>query len=252
MNSKYGGQLIYSARDEHGPIEVVEIKQKLRSLHFGNKTQQASMFLYNPVLLMHKYTQAMLTSLCWHSPDQVLVLGVGGGSIPKFLLHYYPVIEIDAVELRPEVIRIAREYFSLCEDKRLSIHHGLAQDFLNSTNHKSNYDLILVDLFLTAREKDISVDISEQFMQLDKLLSTEGTLCMNVIGNNIEQFSGLNEMRRVFGDRLYAMPVDKSNIILLATNSEIPAEEDIDFTSLEKKLSLPFRQYYDKLTAIKV
>lgn len=250
MNSKYGGQLIYSTRDEHGPIEVVEIKQKLRSLHFGNKTQQASMFLYNPVLLMHKYTQAMLTSLGWRSPDKVLVLGVGGGSIPKFLLHYYPSIEIDAVELRPEVVRIASEYFSLYEDKRLSIHHGLAQDFLNSTSHESNYDLILVDLFLTTNEKDISVDISEQFIQLDKLLSTEGTLCMNVIGNNIEQFSGLNQMRRVFGDRLYAMAVDKSNIVLLATNSEIPAEEDIDFTSLEKKLGLPLRQYYDKLTVI--
>ena len=208
------------------------------------------MFLYNPVLLMHKYTQAMLTSLCWKTPEKVLVLGVGGGSIPKYLLHYYPAVEIEAVELRPEVIRIASEYFGLHEDQRLSIHHGLAQDFLNSTSHESYYDLILVDLFLTAREKDISVDISEQLIQLDKLLSSEGILCMNVIGNNIEQFAGLNEMCRTFGNRLYAMAVDKSNIILLATNSQIPAEEDIEFTSIEKKLGLPFRQYFDKLIAI--
>lgn len=247
MNSKYGGQLIYATRDEHGPIEVVEIKQKLRSLHFGNKTQQAAMFLYNPVLLMHKYTQAMLTSLCWKTPEKVLVLGVGGGSIPKYLLHYFPTIDIDAVELRPVVTRIAHEYFSLYKDERLHIQHDRAERFLNNTQHDSQYDLIIVDLFLTTREKDISVDISEQFAQLDKLLTSDGILCMNVIGNNIASFHGLHEVRRVFGERLYSMAVDKSNIVLLVSNGEIPLEDNIDFTAREKRLDLPFRQYYDKL-----
>ena len=39
------------------------------------------MFFYNPNLLVHKYTQAMLTPLCWRLPENVLVLGVGGGSM---------------------------------------------------------------------------------------------------------------------------------------------------------------------------
>lgn len=247
MKSKYGGQLIYATRDEHGPIEVVEIKQKLRSLHFGNKTQQAAMFLYNPVLLMHKYTQAMLTSLCWKIPQKVLVLGVGGGSVLKYLLHYFPSIEIDAVELRPEVTRIAHEYFSLYSDERLQIQHGHAEEFLNKSQKDSQYDLIIIDLFLTTKNKDISVDISEQFTQLDMLLTHDGILCMNVIGNNIAQFHGLDDMRRIFGKRLYAMAVDKSNIVLLVSNAEIPAEDNIEFTAREKKLELPFRQYYDKL-----
>ncbi|TNF33568.1 MAG: hypothetical protein EP315_08230 [Gammaproteobacteria bacterium] len=247
MTSKYGGQLLYATRDEHGPIEVVEVKQKLRSLHFGNKTQQAAMFLYNPILLLHKYTQAMLTSLCWQTPKRVLALGLGGGSIPKFLLHHYQQIHIDVVELRPQVTRIAAEYFSLYEDPRLSIHHGRAEDFLATTTHDARYDLILVDLFLTANEKDIAVDISQQLNTLDSLLSLDGTLCMNVIGNNIEQFAGLAAMRQVFAGRLYGMAVDRSNIVLLATNHVIPPEEQINFTALEKRLNLPFRQYYDQL-----
>lgn len=250
MNSKYGGQLIYATRDEYGPIEVIEIKQKLRSLHFGNKTQQAAMFLYNPVLLMHKYTQAMLTSLCWNEPEKVLALGVGGGSIPKYLLHFFPRLEIEAVELRPEVSRVAREYFNLYENKRLQIHHCSAEDFLKESTLESYYDLIIVDLFLTTREKDISVDISEHFDKLDKLLSAAGTLVLNIIGNNVSQFSGLGEMRKVFNGHLYSMAVDKSNIILLASKCEIPDGDDIDFTSIEKKFGLPFRQYFDKLTAI--
>ncbi len=252
MNSKYGGQLIYATRDEYGPIEVIEIKQKLRSLHFGNKTQQASMFLYNPVLLMHKYTQAMLTPLCWNVPEKVLVLGVGGGSIPKYLLHYFPRVEIDAVELRPEVSRIAREYFSMELNKRLQIHHDNAENFIDKSCQESRYDLILVDLFLTAKDKDISVDISEQFSKLRKLLSSEGTLTMNIIGNTIDKYSGLTALHEVFDGNLYSMAVDKSNIILLASNGEIVHEDTIDFTTVEKKLSLPFRQYFHKMNTVNI
>ena len=73
MSNKYGGQLIYSTRDNYGPIEVIDFKQTLRSLHFGNATQQTGMFLYNPNILIHKYTQAMLTSLCWHIPKNILL-----------------------------------------------------------------------------------------------------------------------------------------------------------------------------------
>ena len=86
---KYGGKLIYSTKDEFGPIEIVEFYNRMRSLHFGNKTQQTGMFLYNPVILIHKYTQAMLTPLAWQVPEKALMLGLGAGSIAKFLLHYY-------------------------------------------------------------------------------------------------------------------------------------------------------------------
>ena len=60
----------------------------------------------------------------------------------------------------------------------------------------------------------------------------------------------LAELQRLFSNNLYMIPVDKSNIVLLASNANIPVHGDIDFTSQEKKFGLPFRQYYNKLTAI--
>lgn len=60
MINKYGGQLVFSTRDKYDPIEVIEFQKSIRGLHFGNKTQQIGMFLYNPIVLIHKYTQAML------------------------------------------------------------------------------------------------------------------------------------------------------------------------------------------------
>ncbi len=246
MSNKYGGQLIYSTRDNYGPIEVIDYKQTLRSLHFGNTTQQTGMFLYNPNILIHKYTQAMLTSLCWHTPEKILILGLGAGSIAKYLLHFLPDSRIDAVELRPEVARIAEEYFSLpLDDVRLSVDYCLAEEFL-SQKKDTIYDLIIVDLFLTENRKDITVNIHSHILELKELLSTNGCICINIIGSEYINYSGLNELRKIFKYDIYIIPVKLSNVILLITTKGIPADKyKIDFTTMEKKFGLPFRQYFN-------
>jgi len=251
MSAKYGGQLIHAVADEYGPIEVVELQQKMRSLHFGNKTQQATMFLYNPVLLVHKYTQAMLTPLCWQLPERVLLLGLGGGSMAKYLLHFFPHVQIDAVELRPAVVRIAHDYFFLPENHQgLQLHHCAAEDFIQDRHAAGRYDLIAVDLFLAARDRDISVGLGEQLDTLAQLMSSTGSICINIIGENPAGHPQLRELQRIFPDNLYMMRVDKSNIVLLASNGSMPLYEEIDFTTREKKLALPFRHYFDQLTDI--
>ena len=251
MTKKYDGQLIYATSDSYGPIEVIELQQKMRSLHFGNKTQQAAMFFYNPNLLVHKYTQAMLTPLCWRLPENVLVLGVGGGSIVKYLLHFLPHVKIDAVELRVEVARVAREYFQLpAGSARLHMHYTSAAEFLANVDESKSYELIIVDLFLTTRGEDVSVGLGEQVSSLQKQLSENGALCINIIGDNHQQFPDIAELSNVFRGNLYAMAVDKSNIVLLASRSPIPQLSDLDFTSNERKFGLPFRQYYNRITAI--
>jgi spermidine synthase len=235
MSNKYGGQLLHATADEYGPIEVVELQQKMRSLHFGNKTRQATMFLYNPALLVHKYTQAMMTPLCWQRPERVLMLGLGGGSIAKYLLHFSDHIRIDAVELRPAVISVAREYFALPEA---------------GVDAAARYDLIVVDMFLTAREKDVSVGLGDQLDRLSALMSERGSMCINVIGDNVGKHPQLHELQRLFPDNLYLMRVEQSNIVLLACNGGIPRYGDIDFTTQERKFGLPFRQYFDQLADI--
>lgn len=251
MTNKYGGRLLHATSDEHGPIEVIELQQRMRSLHFGNKTQQATMFLYNPVLLVHKYTQAMLTPLCWRKPERVLMLGLGGGSIAKYLLHFFDHVQLDAVELRPAVIAIAEEYFSLPKQgERLHLHSCPAEDFIRNVDAAGCYDLILIDLFLTAREKDVSVGLGEQLDKLASMISANGSMCINVIGDNAGKHPQLRELQRIFPDNLYQLQVEQSNMVLLACNADIPLYGEIDFTTQERKFGLPFRHYFDQLTDI--
>ena len=248
MKNRHGGRLLHVTSDSYGTIEVVEHQNKMRSLHFGNRTQQATMFLHHPHVLVHKYTQAMLTPLCWAVPRRVLMLGVGGGSLAKYLLHFFDDLSIDAVELRPEVVRIAQEFFSLPKaSSRLDLHYVGAEAFLRGADLSSRYDLILVDIFLTRKDRDVIVGLGEALEPLAKLLSPDGSMTMNVIGQRPDANPQFEHLQQLFADRLYMMPVDNSNVVLLACNADIPEYEDIDFTRYEKKYGLPFRQYFNKM-----
>lgn len=253
---KYGGKLIYKCKDELGPIEIVEFNNRMRSLHFGNKTQQTAMFLYDPIVLIHKYTQAMLTPLSWLTPDKALMLGLGAGSIAKFLLHHFKQLELTAVDLRPEVVKLGQKYFDLDEENdRFKIHYRDAEQFIIDVQSSNiNYDLILIDLFLTRKDQDINVDISQYVDLLPDLLSHHGHVCVNLIGNEPWRYPAFESFSKAFDNRCYITSVDSSNTILIAGNTTPPPlvnnNHDVDFTALEKKYNLPFRHYISKMMRV--
>eukprot|EP01041_Mallomonas_annulata_P005962 gene5962-12033_t len=47
------------------------------------------------------------------SPARMLSLGLGGGEVHGFVLHHFPCIGVDSVEVEPVVIDAARDYFGL-------------------------------------------------------------------------------------------------------------------------------------------
>ena len=53
--------------------------------------------------------------------EKVLYIGLGGGSAPKRTWRDFPGVRIDAVELDPEVVDVAYEYFELPRDPRMRV-----------------------------------------------------------------------------------------------------------------------------------
>ena len=107
------GQEIYRTRDDQGWICVFDNGQR-RFLAFGNDVEQSCMSLGEPYRLEHVYTQAMMLATLF--PSQVgraTLLGLGGGSLARALLHYFPVCRVTAVELRAQVATVARRFFEL-------------------------------------------------------------------------------------------------------------------------------------------
>ena len=78
--------------------------------------------------------------------NQILILGVGGGSVIKTLVDEIKFKgSITGVEIDPEIINIANTYFKLDEIKNLTIVIDDAFEFVLKT--KAKYDLIIIDIF---------------------------------------------------------------------------------------------------------
>jgi len=250
----YGGELIHQTSDSYGSIEVIDYQSIIRSMHFGNKTQQSASLLCNPFFLVHKYSQAMLLPLCWQRPSRVLVFGLGSGSIVKYLYNYFQDISIDAIELRKKVIDIASQYFCLPDqDDRLTINTDSVYDWLNKNDISEKYDLIIVDVFLTSKSgKDITVDISEHIDKVSELLTDKGVIVFNQLGSDYHLYPGFDAILKKFENHLYSIDIKSVNSILIATKDNIPDKiEDSIFEDMQSNYSLPCREYFDDLTPVR-
>lgn len=252
--NKYGGRLIYQGRDEMGPLEVIENGYQ-RSLHFGSLPKQSSMDLNDPQRLCLSYTRAMLSALLFMpSPARVLLIGLGGGSLAKFFLHHFPACHLDAVELRPHVSQIARDYFLLPDSERLHIHHGDAAEFMRRrTPDDERYDLILLDAYTDVGMAD-SVCGEAFFSACLAQLTESGLLACNLWGNDKSSFKLIIENLRQarMGGKPLLLPVEgKDNVIGLSTADpysrqalkglkplalELQARLDIEFAALLRRL----------------
>ena len=249
----YGAELIYQTNDRYGKIEVVDHQQKFRCLHFGNKTQQSAMLLNNPFLLVHQYTQAMLLPTCWLTPKNILILGLGSGSIVKHLYNYFRETVIDAVELREEVIDLASEYFLLPdEDERFRIYNDSAFDWLDSFDSNKKYDMIIVDMFLTSNSgKDICVDTSKYISILHSMLDENGVAVFNHLGDSVYSYPSYHDLTNIFLHNLLSIDIESTNTILFATRGSINLNLSAGYLiDLEAQYVLPYRYYYNLLNKI--
>src|SRR6266568_2505218 len=79
---------------------------------FYQGSRQSCIFLNDRSKLVFAYTKMMLASLyLTPNPKRVLVIGLGGGTLPGALQRLYPDVDMDVVEVDAAVIRVAQKYF---------------------------------------------------------------------------------------------------------------------------------------------
>jgi len=175
------GQEIYRTRDDQGWICVFDDGQR-RFLAFGNQVEQSCMSLNEPYRLQHAYTQAMvLATLFARRLGRSTLLGLGGGSLARAMLHHFPCCRVTAVELRAQVAAVAREFFELPEDPRLRVVIADAGDYLARPRKPS--DLILADLY-GAEGMDNQQTQLAFLQQCHAALSPGGVLSINLWNND--------------------------------------------------------------------
>ncbi|MBS1764296.1 MAG: fused MFS/spermidine synthase [Bacteroidetes bacterium] len=130
----------------------------------------------------------------------ILMLGMGAGSVISYLLQKNNHAAIDAVEWDEEVIRIADIYFGIKKNKQLNIYCDDAVHFLQV--QKKSYDLILIDLF-TDNEVPEFCFTSDFFRLLKNRTQPQGEIVFNASMKaaksllNNKDLGGLNLSREI-------------------------------------------------------
>ncbi len=216
----FGGELIYSGEDEYGQIQVVDIKNSIRSLHFNTTTSQSAMLIEHPSILLHRYTQAMTLPLLYIEPRRVLIAGLGGGSVAKFFFENYKQVNVEIVELRNLVADIAIKYFCLPHKATNCIYNGHINDWLIHKHTDTLYDLIFIDMFLTNEHGlDVSPGLANCFEQLLQLMSSRSCIVINVITHNEKQKQDLQAcLKRGHALIAHRICVNEKNSLIILSN----------------------------------
>lgn len=74
----------------------------------------------------------MLYSFFTEIPLALLVVGLGGGSLPLFVHDHFPKSCIDAVEIDPSMLEVATQWFGFSQSDRMKVHIADGLDYIAS------------------------------------------------------------------------------------------------------------------------
>ncbi|KAI7726748.1 hypothetical protein M8C21_026653 [Ambrosia artemisiifolia] len=171
-----------------GGVELGSHHSKTRGLGCGNTWQ------FPPTLPCVKIVRAV-------------VIGLGAGLLPMFLHSSISFLQVEAAELDPVVVEIARDYFGFREDERLKVHVTDGIKFVGDVSTKSSssdgscselkteaegidkVDILIVDVDSPDSSSGMTCPatdfVEESFLKIVKnSLSEEGLFVINLVSRS--------------------------------------------------------------------
>ncbi len=228
-----------------GSIVITEDDAGLRTLRFGRSGPRQSVVKPgDPDHLVLQYTQTAFVGLALaETPRRMLVIGVGGGTLPMFLRKHYPQAAIDAVDIDPQVIDVAKKFLGFREDATLRAHAADGRAFIEAV--RQPYDVIFLDAF-SSSELPAHLTTREFLLAVRRALTPGGV----VVGNIWDRYANrlydsmLRTYQDVFDDLYQLSVVAAGNKILLA----LPRQLNLRVEELEaraRKVSTEKRFRFD-------
>ena len=229
--------VLYEKASAYNTIIVTEEENGLRALRFGKGgARQSVVKLGDPDYLALPYARVALVGLALcEEPRRVLIVGLGGGTLPMFLRKHYPNATIDAVDIDPEVVDVAKKFFGFREDKLMRAHVADGRQFIEQS--RQPYDAIFLDAF---GSNSIPTHLTTQeFLQaVRRAVTPGGVVVSNVWGRHSNPLydSMVRTYQEVF-DELFILDVQGAgNMILLALPRRQPLRRG-ELAQLARKVS---------------
>jgi spermidine synthase len=144
-----GEKVLVTRHSAFQAIRLTENAAGLRTLRFGDDGPSQSIVKVGDARHLElPYARVLPACLAFtQNPRRILIVGLGGGTLPRFLHSHFPEMMIDVVELDPEVVALAKEYCGFEEDSRLRVTVNDGRDFIEASS--GGYDVIILDSFDT-------------------------------------------------------------------------------------------------------
>lgn len=203
-------------------MPIVYTDGDIRQLMFADGIVQSEMMLSKPDYLLLEYTRAMMAFVLFQpNPRDILMLGLGGGSLAKFCRRCFPASRVTVVELNADVIGLREQFAIPADDPHFRIIHGDAVDHVRTLSAAA--DVILVDGY-TRDGMPSALGSAEFYADCRRALRENGVLAANLHRNDGAYWNTIRHLASAFDQQTCRLKsVAGSNHIYFALNSPTAA-----------------------------
>lgn len=218
----WGQTVLHTEPSQYSPVVVYENLGE-RCMTFGSVEalgRQTCFAIETPKQMVFNYTRMMMASLFVQpDPKRILIIGLGGGTLPMALGELLPKAKIDSVELDPAVVNVATRYFGyqVSDRQTVSLMDGRAY-VEQAVREGRKYDLVMLDAFdITYIPQHLMT--REFLQQIKMLLSPDGVLAANTFSSSDLYRQESATYSDVFG-RYFNLRAN--NRVIFAVNGRLP------------------------------
>ncbi len=218
-------QVVHEERSLYRNI-LVRDQGSVRCLLFSERrasSRQTCMDLSDPDRLVFSYVRMMFAGLLLTpEPERILLIGLGGGTMPRVFATLFPDAHQDLVEIDPAVVRVAEQFFDFQPSANMHVHVRDARVFVKrALLADEKWDLILLDAF----EADYIPEhlmTREFFEELQGILAEDGVVVANTFATSRLYHHESATYRAVFPTVATLRLEGSYNRILLAASQSWP------------------------------
>jgi len=183
--------------------------------------RQSCIDLHRPERLMFEYTQMMLGALLLNpDPHSILIIGLGGGTLPRTLRKLLPDSDIDVVEIDPAVVSVAKQYFGYHTDAHQQVFEEDGRAYVRRMlRTDKRYELIMLDAYDHQYIPEHLLTL-EFLSQVRSLLVPGGIVAANTFSSSKLYANESVTYRAVYG---VFYNLKSANRVILASNAPLPS-----------------------------
>jgi spermidine synthase len=188
--------------------------------------RQTCQLATDPARLVFDYTRMMMGALYLEpAPRRILVIGLGGGSLPTALAGVLPGARIDVVEVDPAVVRVAERFFGFRAGPAMRVQEDDGRVFVKrALRGQERYDLVMLDAF--DHEYIPEHLLTREFLaEVKELVAEHGVLAANTFSTSRLYDHESTTYEAVFG---LFYNLQQSNRVILWRRGGLPPPEVLE------------------------